>query len=1365
MLKFSTLSLLLSNILRVAAWSMLVAGMILGMGWAALHFWIVPRIEDFRPRLENLATQTIGVPVRMGQLVGVSSGWMPTFEVHNLTLLDPEGRVALTLPKIVFAISVRSVLNLGVEQLVIDSPTLDIRRTTNGEWRIAGLSLKKDNAPDTAAADWIFAQKEIVIQQGSVVWTDEFNPEQRDRTSLQLTDVNWVLRNSARHHLWRLDATPPTGWGDRFVFMGDLKRGLLSTHPGRVKDWSGQVHVEFPDVDLSQLGPHLPWKVNATQGQGALRMWVDLNQGKVKQATADLVLENAKAQLSPELQALSFKNIAGRVSIKPLHKGLDFSTEGLRFDTTDGLHWPGGNVKFSYAEAENGQNAKGLFHGDKLDLLALRNIALQLPLPDTARLPLLDHKVSGLVNALHIEWTELLGDHGTAFQINAANGRFENFYFEGGKPGSPTARWPGIENASISFEMTSEGGQLKASVDRGAFSLEDIFEDPRIPLDKMQASIKWVKQKGQLSVPDWQLSLSNADLSGEWRGNWKPSTLPNSLGVLDLQGSVSKASAARVHRYLPSTLPQNVRHYVRDAVLKGEVQNLAVRIKGDLQRLPFANPKDGEFRFAGKVKNVQYAYVPASNAGPSRNTTITPPSAMWPVMNAVNGDIVFDRFNFKIHNASGKWGHVPFTQIKAEIPNLNNKVVVQVQGESRTNAQLLLNELRPSPVNNMLGGLFTQTQSTGSLNTRLKLSLPLDELDKTSVQGSVVLNNNDVRLQTSLPVFEKAVGAVNFNESGFTLAGVNAQFLGGPLKLEGGSRKLPSHSTDANPVIRAQGQATASGMRLAKEIPMLSAIAQQATGSTHYTAILGFKGGQSELNIQSQLQGLGLNLPAPLYKRSDDLVALKYENIIQNLSQNLAQRDQLQISWGKALSASYLRDLTGTEPKVISGKWLIGDGVTSPSMPSNTQDSGVVAVVNLPTFSVDDWLQIMAPSKGRANSPTHNSPHSSPHSSAEPSNDPSVANQSYLPNRIMLKANDLAIQGRTLHNVSVNGSREGALWRAQMEAREFSGYLEYRQAHVQNAGRIYARLARLSLPPSADQAVESLLEDSPVAIPALDIVVEDLELRGKKLGRVEIEALNTDLTSPRSNTSREWRLSKLNVTLPEASFKASGKWMTSRDGTQPAMTDMNFRLDVSDAGELLNRLGTKDALRGGGGKLEGQVSWQGSPLTLHYPSLSGRFNVNIGRGQFLQAEPGVAKLLGVLSLQALPRRLLLDFRDVFSAGFAFDSIRGDVLIQQGIASTRNLQMKGVNAVVQMEGSSDIARETQNLRVLILPEVDAGTASLLAGLALNPAIGLSTFLAQLVLKQPLSRVNTQEFAIDGTWSDPKVTKITANSNTP
>lgn len=1352
MLKFSTLAQVCSSALRFAAWVLLVSGFLLGMAWAALHFWIVPRIEDFRPKFENLASQAIGVPVHMGKLLAVSSGWMPTFEIHDLSLMDPEGRRALTLPKVIFAISVRSVLNLGVEQLVIESPTLDIRRTESGEWRIAGLALKKDNSPDSAFADWVFAQKEILVQHGTVAWTDEFNPLNRDKSTVNLSQVSWVLRNSARQHQWRLDATPPPGWGEPFLLMGDLRRGLLSIHPGRVKDWSGQLHAEFSDVNLSQLGPHLPWRVNATQGQGALRMWLDLNHGNIQQATADLVLENAKAQLSPELESLSFKSIAGRVSFKPIANGFDFSTEGLRFDTADGLHWPGGNISLSYTEADKGATAQGRFHGDNLDLLALRNIALQLPLPEPARQSLLEHKLSGLVNPLHIEWTENNTGQDKTYQVKAANGRIDHFYFEAGKPDSSSENWPGIENANISFEMNAEGGHVNASIQKGALQINRILEDPRIPLDKLQAALKWQHQKNALLVPEWQLSLSNADLTGDFKGSWKPSPLPGSLGILDLQGNIQHGDASRVHRYLPLNISQSVRHYVRDSVLKGGLQNIGVKIKGDLKQLPFANPKEGEFRFAGKVKELQYAYAPTASANPANGNASS--EGIWPIMDNVNADIVFDRLNFKVNGASGKWGSMPFTQIKAEIPNLKGPVIVNVQGESKASASVVLNELRLSPVSNMLNGALEQASSTGTLTTRLKLSLPLADLEKTSLQGSVALSGNDIRMQSVLPVFEKAQGAIQFTETGFSLMGVNAQFLGGPIKLEGGMRKLAPRSTEANPLIRIQGQVTANGMRQAKEIPALSMLAQHANGASSYTASLGFKGGQSELSIQSQLQGMAFNLPAPLYKKADEQVSFKFENLVQGFSAsnpNKAHRDQLQMTWGRSLSASYLRDVSGPDPRIIQGRLQVGDNFATPA--ANLSDSGVSASFNLPSFSIDDWVQVLSP------------PKSSPAWLSSQSTSLSAATQNYLPTRMTLKANEVTVQGRQLHNVLVSGSREGFLWRANLDAKEFSGYLEYRQANNQNAGRIYARLARLSLPPSADQAVESLLEDSPLSIPALDIVVEDLELRGKKLGRVEIEAINTEASLPRNAASREWRLNKLNITLPEASFKASGRWITSREGTQQASTEMNFRLDVSDAGDLLNRLGTKDALRGGAGKLEGQVNWQGSPMTLHYPSLGGRFNVNMGRGQFLQAEPGVAKLLGVLSLQALPRRLLFDFRDVFSAGFAFDTVRGDVLIQQGIASTRNLQMKGVNALVQMDGSSDIERETQNLRVLILPEVDAGTASLLAGIALNPAIGLSTFLAQLILKQPLSRVNTQEFLIDGTWSDPKVTKVAATAVAP
>jgi len=129
----------------------------------------------------------------------------------------------------------------------------------------------------------------------------------------------------------------------------------------------------------------------------------------------------------------------------------------------------------------------------------------------------------------------------------------------------------------------------------------------------------------------------------------------------------------------------------------------------------------------------------------------------------------------------------------------------------------------------------------------------------------------------------------------------------------------------------------------------------------------------------------------------------------------------------------------------------------------------------------------------------------------------------------------------------------------------------------------------------------------------------------------------------------------------------------------------------------------------------------------------------------------------VLSLQSLPRRLSLDFRDVFSEGFAFDFVRGDMLIDQGVASTNNLQMKGVNAAVLMEGKADIEKETQDLRVVVVPEINAMTASLVAT-AINPVVGLGSFLAQVFLRGPLIEAATQEFHIDGGWADPRVVRV-------
>jgi uncharacterized protein YhdP len=343
------------------------------------------------------------------------------------------------------------------------------------------------------------------------------------------------------------------------------------------------------------------------------------------------------------------------------------------------------------------------------------------------------------------------------------------------------------------------------------------------------------------------------------------------------------------------------------------------------------------------------------------------------------------------------------------------------------------------------------------------------------------------------------------------------------------------------------------------------------------------------------------------------------------------------------------------------------------------------------------------------------------------------------------------VSERLIHKVVVGGSRQKDVWRLNISADELNGSAEVRAASANAPAQLYARLAFLNIPPSLVPDVERLLSEQPSSIPTLDIVVSDLTLRGKKLGRLEIDAVNRAGT----NASREWRLNKFNVTLPEATLQANGSWVA--DGPRQRRTQMNFVLAVRNSGDLISRLGTPEAVRGGEGRLEGQVSWQGSPITLHYPSLSGKINMAIEKGQFLKTEPGAARLLGVLNLQALPRRLTLDFNDIFSEGFAFDFVRGDIRIEQGVAFTNNLQMKGVVAGALIEGSADIAHETQDLKVVVVPEINAGTASLYVA-TINPLIGLTSYLAQMVLSKPLVRAGTTEFRVDGTWANPRVTKV-------
>ncbi len=1429
----------------MVAWGLLSLGLLLGMAWGVLHLWIVPRIGEYRPALERLAGQSIGVPVRIGQLTAESTGWAPSFELREIELLDAQGRTALRLPRVLVAISVRSVLSLSLEQLVLDAPELDVRRTAQGHWQVAGLELQHSPQGDSQSADWLFAQREVIVRGGTVHWTDELaaRPPSLPQTApqtLALRELDLVLRNSRRHHDLRLDATPPEAWGARFVAMARMRRGILSTHPGRLADWSGQVYAYFSHVDLpqlqQQLGPQLqralPQGLQILSGQGAVRLWSDVALGQWTGGTADVNLTDLQANLqahSPtHLQApaptstlearspLVFERLSGRVAGRLSDSGFEVSTRDLAFASSHisahDLAWPGGNMALDYTHAQGSTPARGRLQADHLDLQALREVALHLPLPEVLATTLAQHEISGELAALQLRWQgdwqapstysaqaslNRLHLPPAAWDVAHGSGHVQGALSGPAQPPSasasttstattspPTApatatpplpAWPGVRGAQVKLDLSEASGRVQLNMGEGsALFLPGVLEEAEVPVRSLKADATWKRLNGRWDVPQWQLKFANADLQGQWHGQWHsapkvkvpgqeqaPSAAPvQGAGVLDLQGQFTQIHAARAHRYLPTTLPAQVRHYVRDALLKGSYNNVQVKIKGDVSQLPFANAKEGEFRFAGRLRDVDFDYVPAAFTPAS----VPPKSLPWPRLTGLNGQLVFDRLGLKLSDASARFGEGRTAPVlsggQAEIADLLHKPTVNVSLDSKGPAAPMLAVVQQSPLDRLLGGVLHEAQASGTLQTRLKLSLPLQALTSSKVQGSVQLAGNDVHLTPGTPMLGKVQGTLQFSESGFALQGVQARLLGGPVRIEGGMRPVADNTGEPAVLLRVHGQISAEGLREAKDVPLAGLLAQHASGSTSYSATLGWRHGQPEVSLHSTLDGLALKLPAPLGKSAASSLplSLRTQVLDRGVGQGTQLRDQIQLELGRIASAHYLRDLSGPAPVVLRGSLSLGTtGVQNQPLP----DAGVLATVALQQLSVDAWQALWAEAAGTRSASVTSAGSSA---TAPPTARPTLSAglQSYGPTRFTLQTGTLTADGRSLHQVVAGGTRDDLTWRVNVDARELSGHLAYRQATEEQPGQLYARLARLNLPPSSVVEVEALLEAPPVNLPALDIVVEQLELRGKKLGRVEIEAVNSAPPRTRSpllrESVREWQLNKFDLSVPEATLRSSGKWLTAADGKSARHTEMNFYLDVNNAGALLTRLGTPGALRGGSGQIEGRIGWQGSPLALHYPSLNGQFALKMGRGQFLKADAGAAKLLGVLSLQALPRRLLLDFRDVFSEGFAFDSVQGDVSILQGIAHTRNLQIKGVNAVVQLEGLADIAHETQKLHVLILPELDAGTASLVAGITVNPLVGLTSFLAQLFLQTPLTRANTQEFLIDGSWAEPRVTRL-------
>lgn len=1368
----------------VAKWTLAAAvcvWLLMGLALAVLHVWIVPRIGELRPTLEVQATRLLGVQVGIGAIRAQSTGLSPVFTLTDVSLRDTQGRETLRLPSVKVSASVASLLRLGVTDLHIDSPDLEVRLDAQGRLFVAGIELARSTSEQTPAADWVFSQDRLRITRGTV----RFINEQVGAPELRFGAVDLRLLNDGRRHALSLQAMPPSSWGRALSAAAVVRSPLLSASPGRWQDWQGELFVQAAQIDLAVVREQTRLPVQIQQGQGALRLWLGLARGQISTLTADLALAQLAVVLRPDLPALALAEAQGRLSVDRLPDGFEAATAGLQFTTADGLRWPGGNLRWRQAGEVARSTATGEVQGDALDLRALAQLAARAPLDAALQATLAKLAPQGRVDQLKLAWR---GDwqHWDTFD---ASGRLSNVAWR------TEGAWPAARGLSLDFRATQAGGNARLQIEQGALDLPGVFRQADIPLDSLLAQLRWQRTAQSALVQIDQLDFANSDAAGSLSGSWQsapaadrgvaPTQAPTPTsgrvapGAVDLRGNLTRFNAAALPSYLPLAMNADARAYLEQAVVSGDVSDVSLRLRGDLMQFPFVDRSKGEFLVKAQVRNAEFAFAPQARAG-----------LLWPRLTQAQARLVFEHERIEVSDITARLSGTALavSQGTARIPTVIANRVVEVDARAQGPLADALLVASTTPLSEMLYQALDEATGSGNADLRLQLNIPLADVDRTRVQGSLAFSGNDLQIAPQTPVLSRVRGSLSFTETGFNTTALQVRLLGGDARIDGGYRKTPPRG-EPELLLRAQGVMSAEGLRAARDMGALSRLGARMAGSTSYNASFGLRQGHSELQINSSLVGMALNLPEPLNKPAAVALPLRFDNSLLSEQPTLPQRvrDRFQLDLGELVSLDYERELQGGVARVLRGTVAIG---LEPGEEVQMPASGVAANLKFKRVDLDAWSVLLddasPPAATTAGSPPGRAAERPPERSSERPTDRVAARVAarataaaaplltYLPNIVALRAEEIAVSQRRLRQVVVGGSREGLLWRANVNAEELNGYVEYRQPAGSGVGLVFARLARLSLAPSQVSDVERLLGEQPSAIPALDLVVEDLELRGRRFGRVEVDAVNRGVAavaatadSPRLPASREWRLNKLLVTLPEASLSATGNWAAlGTPGAAPVSgapaperrrTVMNFKLDISNSGALLERFGQPGVIRRGKGRMEGQVAWLGSPTALDTPSMTGRFNVNIEEGQFLKADPGIARLLGVLSLQSLPRRLALDFRDVFSEGFSFDFIRGDVQINQGVASTNNLQMKGVNAAVLMDGSADITRETQDLRVVVVPEINAGTASLVATV-INPALGLGSFLAQLFLRRPLMEAATQEFRIDGSWLDPRVTKV-------
>ncbi|MBJ6984815.1 YhdP family protein [Luteimonas sp. MC1750] len=1063
-----------------------------------------------------------------------------------------------------------------------------------------------------------------------------------------------------------------------------------------------QAWLALRRADLSAWTALRAGGIAAAAGTGRVEAWADLRGYRVARVDVRSELEGLRLQGGgdgPGAREVALGEVAVQARWTALDDGWRFDAPRLRLGASpdaqvlDGLLVAGG--------------ARRALLADRIDAGALLDLAPLVPgVPERLATWLAEARAGGVLHAV-----EVVGDAGGALRARA---RVEGLGF------AAVGDAPGL--AGLSGHLQGDAAGLVFTPDPAApvvFDWPSGFGPPAHEIRLRGDVTAWRDGDG------WQVRTPALRVDGQGYGAAVRGGLvfqgDGTRPAIDLAADVDEAQVPVARRFwIRHLMSPAAVHWLDTALVGGRVLDGRAVVSGDLDDWPFeaagGTAGAGLFHASARLEDAEVLFDPE-----------------WPAATALDGRIDFVAAGFSL-DGRARLGQVLVASLRAGIADFGDQPL-RVDAEFAADAAPVLALLQASPLREGREEILDALSATGPLRASFGLVLPLgngDAGDGPRIRGRVALAGARLAETRWDLAFDDVRGEARYDQAGFSARGLRVRRDGQPgvLSLRAGEGHVQSPAMG----FEAELQASLDSSELAARAPQLAWLGARLDGRSDWTLALGLPadaggdGAGGQLQLRSNLVGTRLSLPEPLGKPAAEALPARID-----LKLPLGEDDVDVVLGGRvALRARSRGGRTG----VLA---VLGRDRVDAAPP----DAGIRITGRTPVLDAVAWAGLFG------------------------GGDAAGDGQGLALQGIDLLADRLQLLGGTFPATRVVARPERGLTRIRFDGPALAGTASIPEA---DGATVSARVERLhwrsaaGTGPSAERpgtsgghgpasdaraasgtaanASPADADIDPGAIPPLDIVVDDLRVADSPLGRVELR------TRPAAGGLQ---VDTFRLRAPRQSIDVEGAW-TGRGAD--ARTRMQVAVDSGDFGALLGGLGLGGRLKGGDGTARFDASWPGSPAGFRLGELEGSLALVVKDGQLVEVEPGAGRFLGLLSVAELPRRLMLDFRDFFSRGFAFNRIEGTVRFADGLARSESLVIDGAAAEIHIGGSANLRAQTYDQVIEVQPRT-GGLLTAVGALTAGPVGAAVGAVANAVFEKPLGRMGARTYHVTGPWKDPKV----------